>query len=99
MAETIVIKNADWIVSYDREKDAHAYLRKADVAFSKDTIVYVGKNYDGEAEEIIDGEDLMVLPGTLDLHLHGYMEMHGKGFFEDLATNSHDERAVQHPRA
>ena len=86
MAETTLIRNADWIVAYDGEKDAHAYLRHADVAFSGDAIVHVGKNYGGEAERVIDGRDPMVLPGTLDLHLHAYMEMHGKGFFEDLAT-------------
>ena len=86
MAGTTLIRNADWIVAYDRRRDAHAYLRNADVAFRNDTIVHVGKNYDGEAAQIIDGKGIMVLPGTLDIHLHAYMEMHGKGFFEDLAS-------------
>ena len=86
MAGTTLIRNAGWIVAYDRESDAHAYLRHADVAFRDDAVVHVGEGYSGEAERIIDGKDVMVLPGTLDIHLHGYMEMHGKGFFEDLAT-------------
>ena len=86
MAETTLVRNADWIVAYDANKDRHTYLRNADIAFGGDAIVHVGKDFRGEAERVIDGRDLMVLPGTLDLHLHAYMEMHGKGFFEDLAT-------------
>ena len=86
MAGTTLIRNADWIVAYDREADGHAYLRNADVAFRNGTIVHVGKDYGGEAEYVIDGAGLMVLPGTLDLHLHAFQEMHGKGFFEDLAS-------------
>ena len=86
MTVTTLIRNADWIVAYDAKTDGHTYLRHADVAFSGDAIVHVGKDFRGEAERVIDGRDLMVLPGTLDLHLHAYMEMHGKGFFEDLAT-------------
>ena len=86
MPGTTLIRNADWTVAYDAKKDGHTYLRHADVAFRGDAIVHVGKEFQGEAEQVIDGRDLMVLPGTLDLHLHAYMEMHGKGFFEDLAT-------------
>ena len=58
MPGTTLIRNADWIVAYDREADGHAYLRNADVAFTDDTVAHVGKDYDGEAEQIIDGEDL-----------------------------------------
>ena len=86
MAGTTLIKNADWVVGYDPDRDGHVYMRGADVAFSNDTIIHIGRDYGGEAEHVIDGKDVMVLPGMLDLHLHGYMEMHGKGFFEDLAT-------------
>ena len=86
MAGKTLIRNADWIVAHDGERDGHVYLRHADVAFTDDTIIHVGKDYREDAERIIDGEGIMVLPGTIDLHLHGYMEMHGKGFFEDLAS-------------
>ena len=83
---TTVIKNADWVVAYDAETDGHKYLRDADVAFSGNEVTFVGKGYDGQADTTIDGWDLLIIPGLLDLHLHAYMEMHGKGFFEDLAT-------------
>ena len=83
---TTVITNADWVVAYDAATDSHKYLRDADVAFAGSEVTFVGKGYDGQADTTIDGRDLLIIPGLLDLHLHAYMEMHGKGFFEDLAT-------------
>lgn len=86
MKATTVIKNADWIVAYDEQRHGHKYIRNGEVAFADDRLTYVGKNYEGQADEIIDGSDLLVMPGLLDLHLHAYQEIHGKGFFEDLAS-------------
>jgi cytosine/adenosine deaminase-related metal-dependent hydrolase len=86
MSRLIHIQNASWVVAYNSEKDGHKYIRNGDVVFDEDKIVFVGKAYEGDADEVVDGKDLMVMPGLLDLHLHAYMEMHGKGFFEDLAT-------------
>src|SRR5437867_12774332 len=83
---TTLIRNCDWIVAHDSEKDGHRYIRGGDVVWSGDSITFVGKDYTGEAATTIDGRGLMVMPGLLDLHLHSYMEMHGKGFFEDLAS-------------
>lgn len=86
MSKTIHIKNASWIIAYDPNRGAHKYIRNGDVAFSGNKIIFVGKSWDGLADQVIEAEDLMIMPGLLDLHLHAYMEMHGKGFFEDLAT-------------
>ena len=83
---TTVIRNCDWIVAYDEASGRHAYLRDGDIAWSGNSINFVGKSYPGSAENIIDGRGVMVMPGLLDLHLHAYMEMHGKGFFGDLAS-------------
>lgn len=86
MATTTLIKNADWVVGWDSGTGKHKYIRNGDVAFSGNEIVYVGKNYRGDATEIVDGHDLMVLPGTVSLHAHAYLEILGKGFWEDLAS-------------
>ena len=86
MNKTTVIRNIDWLVAYDAERDGHKYIRNGDVAFAADRLTYVGPFYDGPADETIEGADRMVMPGLLDLHLHGYQEIHGKGFFEDLAS-------------
>ena len=84
--KTTVIRNADWVVAYDPATEGHTYLRGADVAFAGSEVTFVGEGREGPADTVIDGKDLLVIPGLLDLHLHAYMEMHGKGFFEDLAS-------------
>ena len=86
MSTTTVIRDIDWVVAYDGERQGHKYIRNGDVAFADDRITYVGRSYEGPADETIDGTDRLVMPGLLDLHLHAYQEIHGKGFFEDLAS-------------
>ena len=86
MATTTWIKNADWVVAWDPETGGHEYIRNGDVVFAGNTVTFVGTAYQGEADTTIDGTNLMVMPGILNLHIHAYMELHGKGFFEDLAS-------------
>ena len=86
MTATTLIKNAAWIIAFDPATGRHKYLRNGDVAFAGDKITFVGPSYVGKVDHTIDGSDVMVMPGLLNLHLHAYMEMHGKGFFEDLAS-------------
>ena len=83
---TTAIVNADWVVAYDPATEGHSYIRNGSVVFRDDTIIHVGKGYEGAVDTVIDGTDVMVMPGLLDLHLHAYQEIHGKGFFEDLAS-------------
>ena len=86
MFKTTHIKNASWVIAYDRQRDAHKYIRDCDIVLSGNEIAFVGKSWTGTADRTVEGRDILVMPGLLDLHLHAYMEMHGKGFFEDLAT-------------
>ena len=86
MAKTTLIKNADWVVGWDSQTGTHKYIPHGDVAFSGRDIVFVGRDYQGEANTTIDGRDLMVLPGTMSLHAHTFLELPGRGFWEDLAS-------------
>ena len=86
MSETTWIKNADWVVAWDAESGGHTYICNGDVVFSGSDVTFVGRDYGGPADTTIDGTDVMVMPGLLNLHIHAYMELHGKGFFEDLAS-------------
>ena len=86
MANSTVIKNADWVVAWDSGTGKHKYIPNGDLSFSGNEIDFVGQNYDGDAETTIDGTDLMVLPGTMSLHAHAALEIPGKGFWEDLAS-------------
>jgi cytosine/adenosine deaminase-related metal-dependent hydrolase len=54
-----------------------------DVAFTGDTLTYVGKHYDGAADVTIDGSELMVMPGLIDLHSHPSTEPFYRGVREE----------------
>lgn len=80
---TTLIRNAAWIVAWDAAGERHAYLRDADLAFADGRIVFVGRNYPGAAEEIIDGSDLMLIPGLVDIHSHPSTEPFFRGIREE----------------
>ena len=86
MAATTWIKNADWVVAWDPETGGHEYIRHGDVVFSGNAVTFVGKDYRGGADTVVDGTDRMVMPGLMNLHVHCFHELHFKGFFEDLAS-------------
>jgi len=86
MSKTTVIKNIDWLVGYDPSLETHVFHRNGDLAFSDDTVTFVGSHYDGPADTVLDGRGVMAIPGLINMHLHAYQELHGKGFFEDLAS-------------
>ena len=54
--------------------------------FAGNEVTFVGRGYGGGADTTIDGTDLMVMPGLMNLHVHCFHELHFKGFFEDLAS-------------
>ena len=86
MTSTTWIKNADWIIAWDAATGGHKYIRNGDLGFSGSEVTFVGRGYSGVADTTVDGADLMVMPGILNLHIHAYGELHGKGFYEDLAS-------------
>jgi len=83
MTATTCIRNAACIVAWDAANRRHAYLMGGDVAFTGDTISFVGKRYDGTADTTIDGTDLMVMPGLIDLHAHPSTEPFYRGVREE----------------
>ena len=52
---TTLIKNAAWVVAWDEAASRHAYRRGVDIAFADDRIVFVGKEFAGAADRVIDG--------------------------------------------
>ena len=73
------VKNCDWGIVWDNEANRHRYSNSIDLVFSEDTITYVGPHYEGKADKIIDGENLMVMPGLIDIHSHTSLEPSYKG--------------------
>jgi len=83
MTATTCIRNAACIVAWDAANQHHAYLMGGDVAFTGDTLSYVGTHYDGVADTVIDGTDMMVMPGLIDLHSHPSTEPFYRGVREE----------------
>ena len=63
--KTTVIRNAAWLVAWDEATGGHEYRRDCDLAFRGNSIAHVGPGYEGPADEAIDGERLMVVPGLV----------------------------------
>ncbi|NBS44766.1 MAG: N-ethylammeline chlorohydrolase, partial [Acetobacteraceae bacterium] len=62
---TTLIRNAELIVAWDESEKSHTYLPDADMAFTDGTLSFVGRNYEGPADQVIDGKGLMVMPGLV----------------------------------
>ena len=80
---TTCIRNASWVVAWDDDAMEHRYLSDGDVVFTDNTIDFVGKNFTGPVDVEIDGKDLVVLPGFVDIHSHPALEPIYKGIREE----------------
>ncbi|MEM6761835.1 MAG: amidohydrolase family protein [Pseudomonadota bacterium] len=81
---TTLIKNAAWAVVY--QDGAHAYANDIDVAFNGGVITHIGPGYAGPVDEEIDGRDVMVTPGFVNIHSHPSSEAMNKGFLDELGS-------------
>jgi cytosine/adenosine deaminase-related metal-dependent hydrolase len=80
---TTCIRNAGWIITWDTAAGRHAYLKDADLVFDNDRITFIGRLYAGAADTEIDGRDLMVMPGLVDIHSHPSTEPFFRGIREE----------------
>lgn len=83
MPKTTHFKKVSWAIVWNSVKDRHTYLRDVDIVFSDDQFTYIGPNYPGEAAIVIDGHDLMIMPGLISIHAHCVHESMEKGVREE----------------
>lgn len=83
MSKVTCIRGADWVVAWDAGVSRHVYLRGADVVFEGDRITHVGANYRGAADETIEGRQVLVMPGLVNIHAHPTTEPAFKGIREE----------------
>ena len=88
MTSTTCIRDAACIVAWDAANHRHAYLMGGDVVFADDTLSFVGRHYDGAADTTIDGSNLMVMPGLVNLHSHPSTEPFFRGVREEHGVPS-----------
>ncbi len=86
MSATTRIENASWVIAWNEDAGRHEFLRNADVAFTGQSIDFVGAGHAGAADTLIDGRGLMVMPGLVDIHSHPGDEPKSKGLFEECGS-------------
>ncbi len=86
---TTCIRKAAWVAAWDATAQRHVYRRDIDVAWQDDRLVHVGPQYAGPAETEIDGSDLFVIPGLIDVHSHPTHESSYKGIREEHGLPGH----------
>jgi len=86
MSEVTVIRNAAWVIAWDADRQSHVYRNGIDVAFAGPEILYVGPDFTGEAAYEIPGEDVMVMPGLVNIHSHPTSEPVNKGVTDEIES-------------
>jgi 5-methylthioadenosine/S-adenosylhomocysteine deaminase len=81
-----VIRNADLVIAWDASEKRHVYLPDADIAFRDGVLTFVGRGYDGEADALIDGKGMMVMPGLVNIHSHPSSEPMNKGLIDEIGS-------------
>ena len=83
---TTLIRDADILIAWDPSTQTHVYMANADVAFDAGTLTFVGRNYQGPADETIHGRGLMVMPGLINIHCHPSSEPMNKGLIDEIGS-------------
>ena len=81
-----LIRNADMVVAWDAAAKSHVYMPDADVAFDGGVLRFVGRGYDGQADEVISGSGMMVMPGLVNIHSHPSSEPMNKGLIDEIGS-------------
>ncbi len=85
-APVTVLRNCAWVVTRANGESTHSYQQGIDIAFADGAITHVGPEYAGQADVVIDGRRVMVMPGLVNIHCHSGDEPIAKGLFEDVGT-------------
>ena len=75
--------DAGHIIAYDAQAGEHRYLRDGVIVVEGDSVVHVGKTFDGETDERIDATGQLVTPGFVNVHAHLAGSPLDKSFIED----------------
>ena len=60
--------NASWVVGH--ENNQHTLIRDGVVVYEDNTIIHVGKSFEGDVERTIDAKNKLAAPGFIDTHVH-----------------------------
>jgi 5-methylthioadenosine/S-adenosylhomocysteine deaminase len=77
------IANASWVVAWDTAARRHVYRRDQDIEITDGAIRSIGPARGGPLGDGIDGRDLLVMPGLINIHSHPTTEPAYRGVRED----------------
>lgn len=83
---TTLIRKAAIVVGWDGGIGGHTYMTDADIAFTDGMLDFVGRDYAGVADTIIDGTGRMVMPGLVNIHAHPSSEPLNKGLIDEIGS-------------
>lgn len=89
MTDVTLVRNARFAIAWDAQAQRHVYRTGVDVAFAGREITHLGPAYAGPAPaRVIEGRDLMVMPGLVDLHAHPSSEPLNKGMWDEVGSRN-----------
>ena len=62
----ISLIKGSWVVGYDGER--HRLITDGEVVYEDDRVIYVGRNYEGSPDRVIDARGKLVSPGFINIH-------------------------------
>lgn len=65
----------------------HQVLDSGVVVYAGNEIEFVGGQYEGEAETVIDATGRIVMPGLVNCHLHATDTLYTKGYIEEVGVS------------
>lgn len=83
MSKTTWIKDIAWAILWDEDSDRHVYEQNISLVFRDDRIIYTGPSYSGDFDQVIEGGNLFVIPGLINIHSHAAHEPAEKGVREE----------------
>jgi cytosine/adenosine deaminase-related metal-dependent hydrolase len=81
-----VFRNLNKILIWNEEYSSHTYISNGDLVIKNETIVQVGGTYTGLYKKEVNGENLMAIPGMIDMHSHPTSEPGNRGLLEELGS-------------
>ncbi len=77
---SILIKDADWILTQNRQRKI---IRNKSILIDKGKILQIGEKISSNVDYVIDGQNKAVLPGLINTHTHLSMTLL-RGYADDL---------------
>lgn len=80
----VLLKNNSYVVGY--ENGGHVLYKDGELAYQGNNVIYAGKHFEGQADEIVDTNRGFVIPGLVNCHCHVAASPVEKGFLEDIGS-------------